>query len=60
MLKEKGIVQCMSNKVNYLDNAIIRNLFNLFKSELLYIQEFDSMEYFKQELIPCPGYYNNR
>ena len=29
-------------------------------SELLYLQEFRSMEYFKQELIEYLDYYNNR
>ena len=30
------------------------------KSELLYLQEFHSMEHFKQELIEYLDYYNNR
>ena len=38
----------MSRKGNCLDNAVI---FGLLKSELLYLQEFESMEHFKQELI---------
>ena len=32
----------------------------LLKSELLYLQEFQSMEHFKQELIEYLDYYNNR
>ena len=32
----------------------------LLKSELLYLQEFQSMEHFKQELIEYMDYYNNR
>ena len=31
-----------------------------FKSELLYLQEFRSMEHFKQELVEYLDYYNNR
>jgi len=30
------------------------------KSELLYLQEFDSIEHFKAELIDYIDYYNNR
>ena len=30
--------------------AMIENIFGLLKSELLYLQEFRSMEHFKQEL----------
>ena len=60
MLKEKGIQQSMSNKGNCLDNAVMENFFGLLKSELLYLQEFESMEHFKQELIAYLDYYNNR
>ena len=60
MLKEKGIQQSMSNKGNCLDNAVMENFFGLLKSELLYLQEFKSMEHFKQELIEYLDYYNNR
>ena len=60
MLKEKGIRQSMSRKGNCLDNAVMENFFGLLKSELLYLQEFDSMEQFKQELIDYLDYYNNR
>ena len=51
MLREKGIRQSMSRKGNCLDNAVIENFFGLLKSELLYLQEFQSMEHFKLELI---------
>ena len=60
MLREKGIRQSMSRKGNCLDNAVIENFFGLLKSELLYLQEFESMEHFKQELIEYLDYYNNR
>lgn len=60
MLKEKGIRQSMSRKGNCLDNAVIENFFGLLKSELLYLQEFESMEHFKSELIDYLDYYNNR
>ena len=59
-LREKGIRQSMSRKGNCLDNAVIENFFGLLKSELLYLQNFQSMEHFKQELIDYLDYYNNR
>ena len=60
MLREKGIRQSMSRKGNLSDNAVIENFFGLLKSELLYLQEFQSMEHFKQELVEYLDYYNNR
>ena len=41
------------------NNAVIENFFGLLKSKLLYLQEFQSMEHFKQELIEYLDYYNN-
>jgi len=60
MLKAKGIRQSMSRKGNCLDNAVMENFFGLLKSELLYLQDFDSMEHFEQELIDYLDYYNHR
>ncbi|MRS05723.1 IS3 family transposase, partial [bacterium] len=60
MLKSKGIRQSMSRKGNCLDNAVMENFFGLLKSELLYLQDFDSIEHFEQELIDYLDYYNNR
>ena len=60
MLLEKGIVQSMSHKGNCLDNSVMENFFGHLKSELLYLQEFESMDHFKQELIAYIDYYNNR
>ena len=60
MLQKKGIRQSMSRKGNCLDNAVIENFFGLLKSELLYLQEFESMDHFKHELIEYLDYYNNR
>ena len=59
MLVEKGIRQSMSRKGNCLDNAVIESFFGILKSELLYLQEFKSMEHFKEELIAYLDYYNN-
>ena len=60
MLRKKGIQQSMSRKGNCLDNAVMENFFGLLKSELLYLQNFDSLEHFKQELVDYLDYYNNR
>lgn len=60
MLMDKGIRQSMSRKGNCLDNAVIENFFGLLKSELLYLQQFESMEHFKAELVDYLDYYNNR
>jgi len=60
LLRSKGLRQSMSRKGNCLDNAVIENFFGILKSELLYLQNFDSMEHFKMELIDYLDYYNNR
>ncbi len=60
MLHKKGVRPSMSRKGNCLGNAAIENFFGLLKSELLYLQDFQSTEHFKQELIEYLHYYNNR
>ena len=60
MLAEKGIKQSMSRKGNCYDNSVIENFFGHLKSELLYRQEFECMDHFKQGLIEYIDYYNNR
>ena len=60
MLKDKGIRQSMSRKGNCYDNSVMENFFGHLKSELLYLQEFESMDHFKAELIEYIDYYNNR
>ena len=58
LLKDNHIIQSMSRKGNCLDNAVIENFFGLLKSELLYLQEFDSVEHFLKELDEYLRYYN--
>ena len=60
LLKQGGIQQSMSRKGNCLDNAVMENFFGLLKSELLYLEEFDSMEHFVMALEDYLDYYNNR
>jgi putative transposase len=59
-LELKGIRQSMSRKGNCLDNAVVENFFGLLKTELLYLQKFNSMAHFIQELYDYLDYYNNR
>lgn len=59
-LKRHNIIQSMSRKGNCLDNAVIENFFGLLKSELLYLQKFNSIEHFKQELEDYIHFYNHR
>ena len=58
MLSDNHIKQSMSRKGNCLDNAVIENFFGLLKSELLYLQNFDSIEHFRAELESYLKYYN--
>ncbi len=58
LLKQKGITQSMSRKGNCLDNAIIENFFGILKSELFYIQKFESLEELKHEIKQYINYYN--
>lgn len=58
-LADRNIVQSMSRKGNCLDNAMMENFFGIMKSELLYLQDWDSVEHFKKELVKYIRYYNN-
>ena len=60
LLVDNHIRQSMSRKGNCLDNAVMENFFGLLKSELLYLQSFDSIDHFKAELIDYLHYYNFR
>ena len=59
LLRSKGLRQSMSRKGNCLDNAVMENFFGHLKSELLYLQRFNSLKHFKDELIAYLDYYNN-
>lgn len=60
-LKKRGLIQSMSRKGNPLDNACIENFFGILKVETLYNEtiNYESMEYFIEELIEWIEYYNN-
>ncbi|MCD7811803.1 MAG: IS3 family transposase [Ruminococcus sp.] len=60
MLKDKEIRQSISRKGNCLDNACAENFFGLLKTELLYLQEFDSIEHFISEFHAYIEWYNTK
>lgn len=59
MLTNNGVIQSMSRKGNCLDNAVIENFFGILKSEMFYLQKFESIEEFEKELKMYIDYYNN-
>jgi putative transposase len=59
MLKSKGITQSMSRKGNCLDNAIIENFFGTVKSELFYLNKYNSIDELKAAITEYINYYNN-
>lgn len=50
----------MSRKGNCLDNACAENFFGLLKTELLYLQEFSSVEQLIKELQEYIEWYNTK
>ena len=58
--QQSGLPSAHGSRLPSLDNAVMENFFGLRKSELLYLQEFQSMEHFKLELVAYLDYYNNR
>ena len=59
-LEKHGIMQSMSRKGNCLDNSVMENFFGLMKSELLYANQYKSMEHFKKDLKEYIEWYNNK
>ena len=58
-LENRHITQSMSRKGNCLDNAMMENFFGIMKNELLYLQEWESVDQFRKELRKYIHYYNN-
>ena len=48
----------MSRKGNCYDNALMESFFGTMKSELLYLQNFSSLDEFESELKKYVQYYN--
>ena len=44
LLREHHIIQSMSRKGNCLDNSMMENFFGLMKKELLYVNQFESID----------------
>lgn len=57
-LKANGIIQSMSRKGNCLDNAIIENFFGILKSELFYLNQYESILQLKKDIADYICYYN--
>ena len=60
MLKDKGIIQSMSRKGNCLDNAMMENFFGLMKNELLYVNKYENIKVFENDLKKYILWYNNK
>lgn len=60
LLKANGITQSMSRKGNCLDNAVIENFFGTLKSELFYLNEYESTDQLKKDIKDYICYYNNK
>ena len=59
-LEERHIIRSMSRKGNCLDNAMAENFFGIMKSELLYVEKFESPQAFIKALDEYIEYYNNK
>ncbi|WP_371369870.1 IS3 family transposase [Sporomusa rhizae] len=59
LLESKEITQSMSRKGNCFDNSVMENFFGHLKSELLYLQNFESVEHFIDEVHKYIYYYNH-
>lgn len=60
MLASKGITQSMSRKATCLDNAVAENFFGILKTELFYLEDFNSIDQLHDAIDEYIDYYNNR
>jgi len=58
-LEQRDIRQSMSRKGNCLDNAVMENFFGLLKTELYYLEKFESKEQLRIALDEYIHYYNH-
>lgn len=58
-LRDSRIGQSMSRKGNCLDNIVMENFFSIIKSELFYLNKFDSIASLKRQIVHYIDYYNN-
>lgn len=59
-LAEHGVTQSMSRKGNCLDNAAMESFFGTLKSELFYLNHFDSVEQLQKDIHRYIHYYNHQ
>lgn len=59
-LQEHKITQSMSRKGNCYDNVVTESFFGIMKSEFLYLEDFESIEHFKEEFEKYIDYYNHK
>lgn len=59
VLKEKGTTQSMSRKATFLDHAVAEHFFGLLKTELFYLETFDSIDQLEKAIVAYIGYCNN-
>lgn len=57
-LKQQGIIQSMSRKGNCLDNAVMENFFGTLKSELFYLNTYESIPELKKDIVNYIPIYN--
>lgn len=58
-LQHHGITQSMSRKGTCLDNAVMENFFGHLKSELFYLNKYQSVEQLESDIIDYIDYYNH-
>jgi putative transposase len=58
-LRERNLLQSMSRKGNCHDNAAMESFFAVLKSELFYLEQFDSIDALRQSLTDYIHYYNH-
>jgi putative transposase len=58
-LRERQLVQSMSRRGNCLDNAAMESFFAVLKSELFYLNEFESVDTLRDSLTNYIHYYNH-
>jgi putative transposase len=59
-LANHGLTQSMSRKANCLDNAAMESFFAILKTELFYLNRFDSIEQLQAAIRRYIHYYNHR
>ena len=57
-LRKKHAIQSMSRKGNCLDNAVIENFWGTLKTEWFYLNEFNSVDNFLEQLESYIHYFN--